>query len=352
MIQKMFFAALILFFMSSWENSSAYAKVIKKMNIYVIHSYLPGLWSKGGNRGVENALKYANIRNGKVKVHDYNYVTERPYKDKEIAAIEKEIDQFQADLIILFDDEATEDFIGVLNKKNIPIVATGINKEIKDMSWYLSDGDPKRNFSAILERYPFEQPLQLLKKINKNINQISILTSANLSSKVIKNQMKAEFKRHGGGFAGIRLKDTICSKNWKDWKKAIVDHQARNEALWILVPWDVYDENGNEVKISEISSYYAKNSKIPDLGIVSSDELMGNLASFSVSSEDLGFEAALLGINAIKSGKPLRDYPFRKVKTTRVIINKARADHLGYRIPLELLEFATVEKKIPVESSR
>jgi|GEM_PF-1326592 len=352
MIQKLFFTILIFFFACSCGNGDAYAKTIKKMNVYVIHSYLPGLWSKGGNRGVENALKYANIHNGKVKIYNYNYVTERSHKDKEIAIIEKEIDQFQPDLIILFDDEATEDFIGILNKKNIPIVATGINKEIKDISWYLPDNDPKRNFSAILERYPFEQPLQLLKKINKNINQISILTSANLSSTVIKNQMKAEFKKHGGGFAGVRLKDTICSRNWKDWKKAIADHQSRNEALWILVPWDVYDESGNEVKISEISSYYAKNSKTPDLGIVSSDELMGNLASFSVSSEDLGFEATLLGIDAIRSGKSLRNYPFRKVKTTRVIINKARADHLGYTIPLELLEFATVEKKIPVESSR
>jgi ABC-type uncharacterized transport system substrate-binding protein len=319
--------------------------------VYIIHSYLPGLWSEQAHNGVSQALKFHNIKNFEIKQYDYDYVRQRKVKEHHLKNILHEINAFSPDLIIVFDDEATEDFIPKLNLLKIPIVVTGINKEISKQKWFLNDGDQNRNFTGILERYPFEGPLKLLKKIRPEINRISILTSDNDSSRIITNQVLENFKQYNNLFSGIRLGEVIRSRDWTEWKKAIQSKKNKNEAFWILVPWDVYHEN-KEVSIKEIGTYYQKESSIPELGIVNASQLFGMLLCFSVNSEDLAFEAVSVGVMARKENKSLRDIPFAKVNSVRVVINKERADQLKFNIPSELLDFAKIEKKIPLDYLR
>ena len=322
-----------------------------QFRVYLIHSYLPGLWSEQAYKGLTQGLKFHNISNYEIKQYDYNYVLQRKEKNIHLAKIKDEIKKFSPNVIIVFDDEASEDFIPSLNALSIPIVASGINKDIENQSWFMKDGDPNRNFTAILERYPFEGPLKLLKKIRPSINKISILTTKNDSSDIIASQLLAKFKEYGNQYSDIKLGEVIQSKDWEVWKKAIKSKKGNNEAFWILVPWDVY-QNGKEVSIKDIGTFYQRESKIPELGIVNASQLLGMLLCFSVNSEDLAFEAISTAITANNEGKKLRDIPFKKVKSVRVVINKERADQLKYTIPNEMLDFAKLEKKIPLEYLR
>lgn len=328
------------------------AEVPQPFKVYVIFSYLPGLWSEEALKGVNHALLFNKVTNSLVKSYNYDYVRSRVKKDVELSKIKKEIHQLRPDLIIIFDDEAAEDFIPELNKMNIPIVATGINKEIEDLSWYSPEGTDTRNFTAIFERYPFEEPLKLLKKLQKDVTKISILTTDNVSSNIITSQFKKKFSSYGGKYSDIALGEVFSSREWSRWKEFIKNKKRKNEAFWILVPWDVYDENGKEVKINDMGKFYQKNSKIPELGIVNASNMLGMLACFSVNSEDLGFEAVSTGLEYYQKGRHLKDIPFQKVKSARVVINKKRADQLNISIPSSFLDFAKIEKKIPLDHTR
>ena len=343
----------LLLFIFLFISSDAYSNVLgKPFKIYTIHSYLPGLWSTGATQGTIQAMRFHKIESFELKTYDYDYVRKRKKLEEEKNKILKEISIFKPDLILVFDDEAADDLITLLNKINIPVVATGINKEISDLKWYLPDGSKKRNFTAILERYPFEEPLKLLKKLDKRIDRISFLTTENVSSEIILNQLKKRFANYSNEYAGIKLGEVFASKDWDDWKEFIKSKKSRNEALWILVPWDVYDKSGKEVSINEIGKFYQRESKIPELGIVNASNLLGMLACFSVNSEDLAFEAVSAGLEFYLKNKKLTNVPFEKVKSVRVVLNKKRADQLGVKIPNSLLDFAKIEKKIPLDYFR
>jgi ABC-type uncharacterized transport system substrate-binding protein len=333
-------------------NFNASGNTQKPFKVYVLFSYLPGLWSEEALKGVKQALLYNEFTSHDIRSYDYDYVRKRKNKDQEYSKIKKDISDFNPDLIIVFDDEAAEDFIPRLNSFKIPIIATGINKEVKDLNWYLPEGNRNRYFTGILERYPFEEPLKLLKKLNANITKISILTTDNVSSNIITEQFKNKFLSYGGEYSGIKLADVMASRKWEKWKEYIKGKRSKNEAFWILVPWDVYDESGEEVKINVMGQFYQKESFIPELGIVNASNLLGMLACFSVNSEDLAFEAVNIGIESQRKKKMLRDIPFQKVQSARVIINKKRADQLNIVIPLSFLDFAKIEKKIPLEHKR
>lgn len=322
-----------------------------QFRVYIIHSYLPGLWSDKAFSGLEKGLKFHKFDNYKIKQYDYNYVLQRKNKSKHLNQIKSEIISFSPNLIVIFDDEAAEDFIPSLNQLKIPIVATGINSEIEQLKWFKPDGDKERNFTAILERYPFEAPLKMLKKIRPEINKINILTTDNDSSNIITSQILKKFSDNGNSYAGIKIDKTIKSKDWNDWKNAIRLHRKADEAFWILVPWDVY-EDGKEVSIKRIGTFYQSESTIPELGIVNASQLLGFLLCFSVNSEDLAFEAISTAINAEKNKISLSNIPFTEVKSARVVINKKRADELKLKIPIELLDFAKLEKKIPLNYLR
>lgn len=343
-------ALLLLFCLAAWQLPAEAAA--GAFRVYLVFSYSPGMWDEQGRRGVELALRNQNITDFETKVYNYNYVEKRKYRTEELRKITAEIAGFRPDLIIVFDDEASEDLIPDLNRLDIPIVATGINRELKDLSWFKPEGAADRNFTGVLERYPFEQPLKFLKKINPEISEITILTSENVSSSVIVEQFIRQFRKSGGASSGIRLKEVIKSRDWERWQAAIRSHRGVNEAFWILVPWDVYGKDGKEVPLNEIGEFYQRESRIPELGIVNANHMIGLLACFSVNSEDLGYQAAAAGIQAIKNKRSLSRVPFAKVETVRLIINKKRADTLHYKIPIGFLEFAEIEKKIPLSYLR
>ncbi len=344
--------SLILFFFISTTTLANIKELNSPFKVYTIHSYLPGLWSQGATKGTKLALNYHGVKAYELKTYDYDYVRRRKYLISETKKIVEEIKKFNPDLILVFDDEAADDLIPTLNKLNIPIVASGINKEIDDLKWYLPNGNKRRNFTAILERYPFEEPLRLLKKLDQRINKISFLTTQNVSSEIILNQLKEKFRSHSNEYSGIRLGEVYASKEWDKWKAIIRSKKDKNEAFWILVPWDVYDSSGNEVTISEIGTFYQQEAKIPELGIVNASSLLGMLACFSVNSEDLAFEAISAGLAYYLQKKKLSEIPFEKVKSVRVVLNKKRADQLNISIPNSFLDFAKIEKKIPLQYFR
>lgn len=330
-------------------------KESRTFNVLIIHSYAPGSWNTEAVQGVRNAFHDRNISlNLREHVYDYYAYQQLPSYQKNLRkkAVEKVVAEQKPALIFIFDDEAADDLLQRLNKLKIPIVLGGINKKREHVKWWLSDGDTKRYFTGVWERYPFYDSLKMLHRINPKIEEISLLTGANQSARIITEQLVAFFNSNAGAPFGIKLNKVFMSSEWTEWKKAIKSYTGKNKAFWIVSPWNINDSNGKEVDLRVMAKYYHQHSNLPTLSIASVNQQLGFLASFAVSSEDMAYQCAEMGLRVLIDGKPPNTIPFEDLKNVRFVINKARAESLGYRIPLELLEFAEIEKKIPMKFVR
>lgn len=325
-----------------------------KYNIALIHSYQKGLWTNEALKGVKEGFHHYEI-NSNVIEYEYDYVsvgTNAKKKKESMDKIIKSIIKLKANFIIIFDDEASDALVSKLIPLNIPIVLTGINQNEDNISWLDELKKSTLMSSIILERYPFEQSLKMLKEIKPSVKEISILSSENFTSKLTSSQIIKQFKKFNNVYNGINFKNTFLSSSWQEWRKIINEYKGEDKALWILVPWNVNDINGKEVDLRKIGDYYRENSKLPSLGIVNINQQLGFLASFSVSAQDLGYQAAQTISGFIKNNRKYKFPLMQTNKTIRFIINKKRADQLKLKIPKSFLEFATIEKKIPMKYQR
>jgi ABC-type uncharacterized transport system substrate-binding protein len=313
-----------------------YANELKK--ILVVYSYLPSSWNTNGAMGIKEAFRKEGVELIlKEYVYDNIRVRKKKTLDYEVKKIKRIISNESIDGIIFFDDESSEDLIDQLNLE-LPIVATGINNNLENLTWY----NKNKKIGIVLERYPFEESINLLKQLAPKTETISIMTSENNSSKIILNQILAKFKQYNNKFKGVKLKTVLSSGDWNRWKKTLLNEQVDNHSLWILVPWDVYIDK-KEIPMKEISAFFRKNSKLPSIGIVDINKLMGFLSALSVHSKDLGNQAASLLIGMLKKNTDL-EY-VQVINKNRLFINKHRAKQLKIKIPFDLLEMATIERK-------
>lgn len=346
---RIIFATCIMLF----SNIVALAK---ETHIAIIHSYTKGTWTEQGTAGVRAAISDAGIQAKFTEIiHDYLKIRSLP-RDKIDNAVMKSaklIKATNADLIVMFDDEAAEALMPYLSNSKTPVVLTGINKREKELKWYLKDGDSKRNFSGVWERYPFSQYLKLLKRVYPQISKICILSSENDTSHIVTAQLQDFFLSGGGKPYNVELEKTVMSSKWSTWKETISNYTGTDRAFWVVNPWNVILESTKEeVPLPTIGEYFRKNSNLASLGIVSIVHEMGFLAAFAVNAEDLGYQAGIMAAKILKEGVQPRDLPFQDNDDIRLVINKVRADELGIKIPMDLLEFATIAKKIRTDFKR
>ncbi len=323
-------------------------EAIAQNNILVVHSYEQGSWTTEGTRGVSKVFQ--GNKEYKVNEFIYDYIKYRGTPHF-LTKIKKTVSELTPKAIIVFDDEAADDLLPYLNSLGVPVVLTGINREPKDTKWYLEENHKNRNFTGILERYPFEQSLKMLKKIKPSVKKITILSSNNETSKIVSSQVINNFKKYNNEFNGVRLNDVVLSSSWEVWQKTIRE-SSKTDAFWILVPWNVNDKSGKEVDIRIIGDFYREFSKVPEIGIVNISDKLGFVSSFSVNAEDLGIQAANITLNILQTKVHPRNLSFVENSMVRFVINKKRADQLGITIPSEFLDFAKIERKIPREYFR
>jgi ABC-type uncharacterized transport system substrate-binding protein len=333
--------SIILFLFLSIPCSAVDAK-----NILVIFSYLPSSWNSNGMLGIKNAFSKSAIEVNLIEyVYDNINVRQESKQKAKIAELKRIIKEKNIHGVIIFDDEAADDLYTSISKLGLPISITGVNKEKSEINWI----DNSLKSAIVYERYPFEKSLELLKRIDKNVEEITILTSANESSKRIVSQITNKFKQNKDQYAGIKLKKTIISSEWNDWKEIIKKSQSKKDSFWVLVPWDV-NENGKEIDLRKMGQYFQENSKIPIIGIVDINVQMGFLASFSVHSEDLGYQAANNLIKLFNDGKA--QLIEETVKKVRFVINRERMNTLGLKVPLEILDMATIQDRVELKTKR
>jgi ABC-type uncharacterized transport system substrate-binding protein len=237
---------LIITYILIFYNFSVFSKTF---HVTVIHSYQERTWTIEGTKGVRKVLQQSNV-NFQINqlIYDYTMIKNESEHIKKKNEIVKNILDNNSNVIIIFNDEATDALLSSLNELHIPIVVTGINKELSETKWFRKDGDPKRNFTGILERYPFEQSLKMLKKIRPSVKKIIILTSENETSRIVTEQILNRFKKYNGEYSGIKLLPKSLIKYVKVFKHGLSVQQYENAIVLIdddklvQINWSIFCE--------------------------------------------------------------------------------------------------------------
>ncbi|HNT97307.1 MAG TPA: ABC transporter substrate binding protein [Elusimicrobiales bacterium] len=329
--------------------SQARAAEAPQQKLFIVFSYPAGQWSEGILTGLSTRLARSGIRY--TLKHDiYDSPRFSPATSTEAVAeavrIVKAAAEYRPDFVILCDDEGADALAPGMKKLGIPLLFAGINKDEKDVAW-LEKGI---NLTGVFERYPIEPSLKLLSNLSGGkVKTISLLTSINPTSVIIEKQFSDYFRAHK---TRVALKKSHATNKWSDWQRAILDINSEGEALWLLVPWNVEDAEGERMDLRVMGKWMSANIRVPSISIVDVNLQLGAMASISMTPEIMGEELGNIIHLSVSEHRPLSNIPYRYPSKHEIIINKKQTDRLGVKVPIELLEYAKIIKQEGLDSDQ
>jgi ABC-type uncharacterized transport system substrate-binding protein len=306
----------------------------KGKKITIIHSSAKSLWDHGINHSSKKTIEKLGT---KVRIKSINFPVDRirrnaPHDiEKEKLKIIELTKQYKPDVILLCDDEATEILMPAFMELGLTTFVTGIND--LEMTW---KRDSWKNLQAgVIEKYPICEMVNFLKKVRPNCKRISILSSRSTTSIIVANNIKrlfetGEIERK----SGISLQDIHLLEKYSAWEKCVPNLGLDNDALFVLVPYEVIDENGCDVPPEQIGSLLKSHLKIPMIGIISIHARIGLFASISVDGAGLGRQSAEQ-IHRYFNGEAMQDLGFEDIRYHNFEINANEADRLNISIPAD-----------------
>ncbi len=326
---KRFLGAVLLL-----TSISSFAKTVR---LITVHSYPPGDWSHGIDGSISEVLNNNKIQHDLKSIVFHAEYWRR--KDEELRKTEqdrlvKEISDYNPDIIVLVDDEAADFLASRLKILNKPIFFTGINQIQKDIPWL--QGKDREKFAGVFEIYQIQKGNDLLKGFNAKTKNISVLTSNSATSQILADQFSADFAENGKfGKSGFKLRKIYKLPFWSQWKDAVNEINAKDDAVWILVPYDVRDSNNQELLVVEIGKWLTANLKKASIGILGVNTRIGLLASVNTHAEGLGKQVAEMIVRNLK-GEVLQKIGFEQSKYFKLEVNKVEMSRLKLSIPASM----------------
>lgn len=339
----------VLWMLSCTKGTGVDGKPVK--DIVIIHSYPQGEWYHGINTGLEDELKKSGI---KYNLHPIVFHSEF-WREKDSArrSVEKNrISKFIAskkpDLVLMCDDEASDFIAGDLAQAGYPVIFTGVNRQAKDIPWLKMFSRSK--IAGTLELTKTEDSIRLLKKLRPDAKRFSILTSASDTSEIVAKQISEDMKKLKGSLK-VELRSVHKLKYWSQWREVIPEINAKSDAVWILVPYDVRNSNNKELSIEYIGNYLRKNLQVPSLGIISISTKIGVLAAIPASPSALGQQMGEQASDYFK-GKSLSSIGVVEAKYFKEEINYSEAGRLGIVIPRTVAAKASLVREARLRFGR
>jgi len=326
---KLFLSAVLLL-----TSISSFAKTTR---LITVHSYPPGDWSHGIDGSIAEVLQSNKVLHELKSIVFHAEYWRR--KNEELRKTEqdrlvKEITDYKPDVVVLVDDEAADFLASRLKTLNKPIFFTGINQIEKDIPWL--KGKDREKFSGVFEVYQIQKGNDLLKGFDAKTRNISVLTSNSATSQILADQFTADFSETGKfGKSGLKLRKIYKLPFWSQWKEAVKEINAKDDAVWILVPYDVRDSNNQELLVVEIGKWLTANLKKPSIGILGVNTRIGLLASVNTHAEGLGKQVAEMIVRNL-GGEPLQKIGFEQSRYFKLEVNKFELNRLKLSIPASM----------------
>lgn len=330
------------------------ATVPAPRKVVLIFSYELDFWATSGeDEGVVEglaAMGYVEGENLEI-IHLYmnTKTVNKTQEQMEAVAVEmlSQIDDADPDLLILVDDNALQHVGGKLLDSELPVVFAGVNGFPTDAEYgWLADASkgpladslerPGHNVTGVLERISFTAGFELLHKI---------LPEAQTALFISDDSAVGNLLMSGAGGAeelekaALQVVEQVYTNEFETLKSTIVEYQDQVDATVLFLPWTIEDANGDHVPQDQIVRWFLQNSSRPSIGFLDVLVEEGYLCGVVVDMNRQGFHAGLLGGRILNGESPAK-MPIIDPVANRILINLARADQLGIKIPFEVLQDA------------
>ena len=266
-------------------------------------------------------------------------------QEKTINNILREIAKIKPAYIVVNDDEAVSKFIDRF-PSNQNVILNGINQIPTEAAW--ARGKITENFCGVVEQYPIEQSMKMISLMSKNIKRMSVVSSEGDSSKIVakifENLRQDKNQK-------VKVRNIYLHSKWSDWKKAFLEINQKDDLAWILVPFEVHDDNGKVKSLQEMAAWIKENVKVPLLGILSIHMKMGFLSAISVDPFGLGKQTGEIIIR-LEKGEKCQTIGFERSKYHNFEINTDEVARLGMKVPEEFIGVATFVKSPSINYER
>ncbi|MBW1740793.1 MAG: hypothetical protein JRJ42_06610 [Deltaproteobacteria bacterium] len=339
-------------FVSRKEEAKKVDGTLKK--ILIVHSYHQGLgWNEDTERGVVEGLKMS----GYVLDKDYQmkkfymdtkitYVTPQQIKERADKAI-KLIEEFKPDLVIVNDDNALK-YVAVTYamenpQRKLPFLFTGINCDPTIYEPVESLENPGHYITGALERFPYYQSFSLARKIFPDKKRVFLMGDSSPSADFIVQAFK---KRYLGTVkdSPLEVVAVVQVKTFKEWKEKIKEYQDKADFLGIITYYQLLDEHDRFVHAWEVLSWTINHNRLPELGFLLFHSEDGFWMSVGVSPLKTGRYVGKIA-GDILDGKDPGAIPVVDPRCVDIAFNLERSNMLGIKIPVDILNMATVTYK-------
>ncbi len=304
----------------------------RPVEIAILHSYPEGEWYHGINASLSKVLQDKGIKFNLLPLVFHSEFWRDRESERRVAE-KNRILQFlkdkNPDIILMCDDEISDFVAQDIAALDKPVIFTGLNRRAEQIPWLKSFG--KKQAAGTLEIYDTEASVKLLRTMKPSVKNFSILTSTNDTSNLVTEQISRDLHKMGS----VKVRTVYQLKYWSEWKSAIEEINAKDDAVWVLVPYNVRDENGIEVSVERVGTWLKQRLKVPSLGIISISTKIGVLAGIPASPRALGRHMGEQVADFL-SGTSLSEIGFVNAKYFQEEVNLNQARRLGLVISPKL----------------
>lgn len=310
--------------------------------VFIVYSYHSGyFWQQDEEQGIKKALSGMDVTYGRYDL-DTKKHQEKEWLDQQVKICLEQINEFQPDVIITCDDNATKTIGRAFLKQKIPVVFLGLNGEPEDYG-LVEPGkrlQPDANITGVLERHYYRDAAVLLQTIllanNLKVDKLDIITDDSYTSKTLiiclRNKLwKTPWER-------VFLPQ---AKTFSQYKKQILGVNQAGHAAFIYNLETLKDAD-HYVPDVDVLAWTHKHLAMPAVAFHAYYlEKGAGLCGVVVSGRTQGYYAGLK-VKKILEGTSAGKIPMDRPPKGTLIVNASVAKRLGIKIPLEILLSADI----------
>jgi ABC-type uncharacterized transport system substrate-binding protein len=281
-------------------------------------------WVQQETCGAKDVLKDADTAIKKIYL-DTKRKTSPEWMAQAAADAAKVIEQYNPDVVIVFDDNACELVAKKYAGKAIPFVFAGMNREPADY------GFPCANVTGVVERHQYKESVELLQRIVPGVKKILILGDDSPSGRAYIAEAKA-------AAMPVDKCETITTNDFAAWQAKVKEAQTTADAIGIVVYHTLKGgDAGQSLPAEQVLEWTLKNNKLPDFSVNDFCVRDGMLCGVVLSGHEQGRAAAEMAVQILNGAKPA-DIPVGRAGTGYAMVNTTRAKALGLTIPQDVLD--------------
>lgn len=351
----MTFIKLIIPILSLFLSFPALAGEGEGERILFLQSYPVGERGHRLNKGFEKTvrqrfpkaeIRFESLNYNKLLPVFIDFSWEKFRADKNLVPEERKrlhkiIETYQPTILAMSDDEVAEVVHPLPKGSEFPIFIMGMNRPIKNIDWYKKNSS--RYVGGIEDEKPMHTSLMFLREM-MHVKKIAIVTSNGMTSNLVTEGTLRGFEEYSeqlvkekGEEASLEVVKLIKSSSWEEWKKELKAIDSEVDLIWMLVPYQVYDQNQQEMKVSKMGSWLVKKLNTPTVGISDINVKIGALFAQASDSESVGRQ---LGeqVQGYLLSKGIQEIGFERRLGYDYFVNRDTAERFNIRIPKERLE--------------